>query len=186
MIVDTSIFRAINGVHYSIVHSFMFMVSLVGELAVIWFVLAILILYKNKQDGKKIFVLMTLAITATLLINHIVISYFIFRERPYLALQDVYQMGKQWRDSSFPSGHVSSAMAATVVLGGYYKKYLPYMIGFVILTMISRVSLGMHYPLDVIGGVIVGLISGYGVLYLHKVFFGSRNGKQNTKGNGIR
>lgn len=171
LIVDTSIFRAINGVHFSLFHSFMFIVSLVGELAIIWFFLASLILYKNKQDGRKIFVLMTLAIIMTLLINHIVIAYFIFRDRPYIALQDVYQLGKRWADSSFPSGHVSSAMAATVVLGQYYKKYFPYMIGFVILTMISRVSLGMHYPSDVVGGVVVGLISGYVVLYLYRIFF---------------
>lgn len=171
LIVDTSIFRVINAVNFSIYHSFMFIISLAGELATIWFFLAVLILYKNKQDGKKIFILMTLAIVMTLLINHLVINYFLFRERPYLALQDVFQLGRQWTDSSFPSGHVSSAMAATVVLGRYYKKYLVYMIGFVILTMISRVSLGMHYPLDVIGGVVVGLISGYGVLYLYKIFF---------------
>ena len=176
LIVDTSIFRAINGVHYSIIHSFMFIVSLAGELATIWFLLAAIILYKNKQEGKKIFILMTLAIIMTLLINHLVIAYFLFRDRPYIALQDVYQLGKRWTDSSFPSGHVSSAMAATVVLGRYYKKYLPYMIGFVILTMISRVSLGMHYPLDVFGGVIVGLISGYGIFYLYRLFLGSRNG----------
>lgn len=174
LVVDTSVFRVINGVHFSLLHSFMFIVSLAGELATIWFLLAAIILYKNKQDGKKIFILMTLAIIMTLLINHLLIDYFLFRERPYIALQDVYQLGKRWTDSSFPSGHVSSAMAATVVLGRYYKKHLPYMIGFVILTMISRVGLGMHYPSDVIGGVIVGLVSGYGILFLYKLFF---NGK---------
>jgi undecaprenyl-diphosphatase len=173
--IDTSIFRAINGVHFSLFHSFMFIISLAGELATIWFVIAVIILYKNKKDGKKIFVLMTLAIIMTLLIDHIIIAYFLFRDRPYIALQDVYQLGKRWTDSSFPSGHVSSAMAATVVIGQYYKKYFPYMIGFVILTMISRVNLGMHYPLDVIGGVVVGLISGYLILYLYKIFFNRRS-----------
>ena len=174
LIADTSIFRAINGIHFSLFHSFMFIISLLGELAIIWFLLAAFILYKNRKDGKKIFILMTLAIVMTLLINHIIIAYFIFRERPYIALQDVFQLGKRWTDSSFPSGHVSSAMAATVILGQYYKKYLPYMIGFVILTMISRISLGMHYPLDVIAGVVVGLISGYLILYLYKIFFNRR------------
>lgn len=171
---DTSVFRAINAVHFAVANYLMFLVSLLGELAIIWFFFGALILYKNKKDGKKIFILMTLAIIATVLINHTVISYFIFRERPYLALSGVYQLGKQWTDSSFPSGHVSSAMAATVVLGQYYKKYLPYMIVFVLLTMLSRIYLGMHYPSDVIVGVLVGLFSGYGILYLHKVFFGKQ------------
>lgn len=169
--IDNNIFRAINNIQNTALNYFMFLVSLLGELAIIWFFFGALILYKNKKDGKKIFILMTLAIALTVIINHAVISYFIFRERPYLALSEVYQLGKQWTDSSFPSGHVSSAMAATVVLGRYYKKYLLYMIIFVLLTMLSRIFLGMHYPSDVLAGVLVGLFSGYSVLYLYKIFF---------------
>lgn len=169
---DTSVFRAINDAHIPIVYYFMFLISLLGELATIWFFFGAIILYKNKKEGKKIFIMLTLAILVTLIINHFIIAYFMFRVRPYIALDHVYQLGKQWRDSSFPSGHVSSAMAATVVLGKYYRKYLSLMLAFVFLTMISRVYLGMHYPLDVLGGVVVGLISGYLVIYFQKLFYG--------------
>jgi len=169
---DKKIFEAINHAHFPVMDYFMYFVSLVGELAIIWFFLGVLVLYKNKKEGKKILILMTLAIILTVLINHTVVSYFFFRLRPYLALPGVHQLGKQWMDSSFPSGHVSSAMAATVILGRYYRKYLAWMMLFVILTMYSRVYLGMHYPSDVLAGVAVGLISGCGIIYLYKIFFG--------------
>lgn len=169
--IDTQIFRAINNFHFKALDFLMYLVSLIGELAIVWFAAGLLILYKNKKDGKKILVLLTVAILLTLVVNHIVIAYFISRSRPYIELLDVHQLGKQWKDSSFPSGHVSSAVASTVILGKYYKKWILPMILLIVLTMYSRVYLGMHYPGDVLGGVLVGLVCGWVTLGLYRILF---------------
>ncbi len=169
---DHKIFWLLNSHSNRLLDYFLFFVSLVGELAILWFAIGIAIIYKNKKQGKKIFILMTLSIIMALVINHTVIAYFFFRLRPYLAMQSVHQLGKQWMDSSFPSGHVSSAMAAAVIIGRYYKRYIPIMLAIVGLTMYSRVYLGMHYPSDVFAGVLIGLFSGFAVIYLYKIFFG--------------
>ena len=60
---------------------------------------------------------------------------------------------------SFPSGHTSSSFAAGVVLYLMLpKKYgIPAMI-LAFLLGISRLYVGVHYPTDVIGGMVMGAI----------------------------
>ena len=82
----------------------------------------------------------------------------IARPRPFLLLHNVHL---RWTDSGtgFPSGH---AMVITIVMLSilpYLSKWWRWTVPVVIaLVMISRVYLGLHAPLDVIGGFAVGLL----------------------------
>ena len=61
---------------------------------------------------------------------------------------------------SFPSSHAANLFGQALFFGLLYKKYLPYSILAAFLVGISRVFVGVHYPLDVVGGMIVGGIEG--------------------------
>jgi len=91
------------------------------------------------------------------------IRFFYHRLRPFVTYQ-AHQLlsGNEW---SFPSGHSAFFFAMATAIYLYNKKWG---IGFflvAILMNISRVIAGVHYPSDIIGGAIIGIIVAYVVFY---------------------
>lgn len=69
---------------------------------------------------------------------------------------------------SFPSGHSQGAASFYGAIAIYIKKNIVYIItaGIIILVGISRLYLGVHYPRDVIFGIIFGIITASITYYL--------------------
>jgi Membrane-associated phospholipid phosphatase len=66
-----------------------------------------------------------------------------------------------WQFQSFPSGHTTTAIALAFVVGFLWPRLFPvfFVVGAVV--GLSRVPVGMHYPTDVFGGLIVGMLGAY-------------------------
>ncbi len=60
-------------------------------------------------------------------------------------------------DSSFPSSHAATAFAAAGVVAMRYPALRLPLFALATLIAVSRVYLGVHYPLDVIAGACLGL-----------------------------
>jgi undecaprenyl-diphosphatase len=83
------------------------------------------------------------------------------RPRPYQALRGIAPGARVLDAFSFPSGHTLHAVAFTLVAGAYYPGLTPIVAAFALLTALSRVMLGLHYPSDVLAGAALGgLIAG--------------------------
>jgi undecaprenyl-diphosphatase len=78
------------------------------------------------------------------------------RPRPYQALSDVSAHARALDAFSFPSGHTLHAVAFTLVASAYYPGLMSMLAGFTLLTAVSRVMLGLHYPSDVLAGAVLG------------------------------
>ena len=65
---------------------------------------------------------------------------------------------------SFPSGHSTTAFAAATVVGAYFPRFRPAFYVLAALIAWSRVVVGVHYPLDVLGGAVLGTVLGLLVL----------------------
>lgn len=94
------------------------------------------------------------------------------RERPYIAHpQEIIPIGEQNTSASFPSNHSSSVAAVLGVVAYFYRKSWKWVAVFIILTALSRMHNGMHYPTDVIGGTILGLLYSWLAVWLSERYF---------------
>jgi len=82
------------------------------------------------------------------------LRYFIHRPRPFEALGFAPLISENgW---AFPSGHVSFFFALSFILLAFNKKWGIYFLAFDLLMGIARVFVGVHWPTDILGGIVVG------------------------------
>ncbi|EAX48767.1 phosphoesterase, PA-phosphatase related [Thermosinus carboxydivorans Nor1] len=82
-----------------------------------------------------------------------------FRERPYVH-NPVNRLLPVSEDPSFPSDHAAGAFSIAGSLMGHVVGGKALML-FAGLVALSRVYVGLHYPSDILGGMLVGLISSW-------------------------
>lgn len=97
-----------------------------------------------------------------------IIRLFYHRPRPFIALHDVNKLIVD-NDYSFPSGHASFFFAIAVVLFVYDKRLGVAFFILGTLISVSRVAAGVHYPSDIVGGLIVGSLVAWLALRAKKV-----------------
>jgi len=61
-------------------------------------------------------------------------------------------------DASFPSGHAATSFAAATMLSLSFPRFAPFLYVLAAAIAFSRVYVGVHYPLDVIGGAALGVL----------------------------
>jgi len=83
--------------------------------------------------------------------------------RPFDALPGVSSLvyGPLENDPSFPSGHSAIAAMGAVVLGCYYPRRKIPLAVLASLVMLSRIYLGVHFPVDVLMGAMIGAAVGW-------------------------
>ncbi len=117
-------------------------------------VLSLLVSLKDRGLGKVM--LLTLLVTATLVFP---LKLAINDGRPWAEHGEIRGVGGEEPSGSFPSGHAAFAFAYFVVLSK--RKHTRSLFTLAILVAFSRLYLGQHYPLDILGGALIGSFSGY-------------------------
>lgn len=132
-------------------------ITLLGDAGLVWIVISV-ILISNKKH-RKIGLSCILALIISALFTDVTIKQFIQRARPITEYPITNPLIKIPSTFSFPSGHTSSSFAAAWVL---YRRMDKYNFLYLILAAsiaFSRMYLYVHYPSDIVGGILVGIIS---------------------------
>lgn len=138
-------------------------ISLFAEKGLFLILLSIFLMLFKKT--RKFGICMFGAIGAGAILTNFILKDMVARPRPYMSgileYKDWWQYAGMVTESdfSFPSGHttaMTAAMMSLVYIAKTKKKY--WCILFIFLMGISRNYLMVHYPTDVIGGMISGLV----------------------------
>jgi membrane-associated phospholipid phosphatase len=98
---------------------------------------------------------------AALLANGL--KHLIGRPRPKFIHAGDWQMTLSWASGldSFPSGHSTASFAVATVLAKRFPLFAPLCIAIALFVALSRVFRGSHFPTDVLGGAVIGILSGF-------------------------
>lgn len=102
---------------------------------------------------------------------YIIIRYVIVkRKRPYVELKD-HSIKKRDKitktKKAFPSGHITFFLFFIYLFAFYFNSWIILLVGVIIACLmgLTRITLGMHYPLDIIFSIVFGFI--FSFLYIH-------------------
>lgn len=159
MSIEFKILDFIQTLHKPVLDKIMVGVTKLGDVGIIWIILTaiLLIIPKTRRTGG---VMLVALVVQTVLCNVILKNLFA-RTRPYDVNTTVQLLVPKLHDFSFPSGHTSASFTAVSAL--YFSKdklWKPALI-LACLIAVSRLYLYVHYPTDVLGGLLLGVLSGY-------------------------
>ena len=93
------------------------------------------------------------------------------RPRPYLSVEGSLLLVKMYKNGfAFPSTHTAMAAVVCAMLWEDFPAARPYLALFVALVGFFCVYTGGHYPLDVIAGFALGIITAAAAAYLKKLY----------------
>lgn len=126
-----------------------------GDGGVFWIILSVLLLLFKKT--RKVGLCCALGLIFDLLVVNIAVKPLVARIRPYEIIKEITILTHQPGDHSFPSGHSAGSFAcAWAFFRAYKKKWGVPALVLAALVSLSRLYVGVHYPTDVLGGVVIG------------------------------
>ena len=166
--VDTKVFLQINKQHYAPLDQFMILVTQFGR-ELVWPIVIVVLFMFGGATGKKAALIMTLAMIVLIPIG-MLSKEIVARPRPFIPdMEIILAADSQY---SYPSGHslivVAGATVSVAVLfrNSCWKMKVVSMALAVEASIVcfSRIYVGAHYPLDVLGGILLGI--GISLLFL--------------------
>jgi len=135
--------------------------------------------WKGGRRGRIMVIGLLVAVAITDPLAAKVLKPLIGRIRPCHALSDSVRL--LWNCGgmfSFPSNHAANTAAMATTFGMFYPKSLWFGVPIALLVGFSRIYLGVHYPLDILGGFILGAVLGLlSALLMMRIFRKVRSSK---------
>lgn len=143
-------------------------ITLLGDAGIFWIVLAIALLIPKKT--RKTGLMMAVALILGLIVCNITIKPLVARIRPYDVKGIAPYLCEIQKDFSFPSGHTTASFEGATVILLRHRKWGIAACVLASLIAFSRMYLYVHYPTDILVGLVLGVLFGVlGVLIVDKL-----------------
>jgi undecaprenyl-diphosphatase len=140
--------------------------SVVGSFGAIWIAIALVLAIRRHQPG-----LLALVAAGVLTADMLALGLKLLagRDRPYVLHPDPKPLIGTPLDLSFPSGHSATAFAGATILAAFAPRLAVPLFVLAALVAWSRVYVGVHYPLDIAVGALLGVTVGAVLVYATRV-----------------
>lgn len=164
---DSSILFFIkDNMHGPIMDKVMVISTHLGDGGMIWIIIALALMINKKY--RKIGVMALAALILSTILGEGILKHGVHRIRPSEDINAINLLITKPLSYSFPSGHTASSFAVAGVLAKYLKKYAVGFFALASLIAFSRLYLYVHYPTDVLAGIVLGVICSGIINYLCK------------------
>ena len=161
---DIAMFRFINGSLSNPVFDVImpFLTDLNKQRIVLLIVAALILwmLIRGSQQVRLSAILLIVTIIISDQLSSSVIKYWFERPRPCHILHNVRLLVSCGSGYSFPSSHAVNNFAAAILLAFFIPRAKWWFFLFATVIAFSRIYVGVHFPLDVLGGGLIGLLCG--------------------------
>lgn len=154
---DSSILNFIrDNMHGPIMDKVMVISTYLGNGGIIWIIIAMALMISKKY--RRIGFMALAALILSTILGEEIIKNIVQRIRPSANISATSLLITKPLSYSFPSGHTMSSFAVAGVLAKYLRIYALEFLSLASLISFSRLYLYIHYPTDILAGVILGLI----------------------------
>ena len=155
---------ALQNIHNPVLDKIMIVLSTIGDAGLLWIGVAILLICMKKY--RKCGLQVAVAMLLTFIVGNLILKNMIHRDRPCWIDPSITLLVKSPSDFSFPSGHSMNGFTASVSILLCDKKLgIPAVILAAAIAF-SRLYNFVHFPTDVIAGIVIGIVSDLFVNYL--------------------
>lgn len=131
----------------------------------VWMIICIIFLFLKKIRRVGILTISSILLTTVL---GEVIKNIVKEPRPFETFKGFHLLIQAPTSYSFPSLSTAIAFASAIMIAYYIRKSIIPVITLAILTGFSRIYFTVHYPTDVLAGMLLGLFCSLAVIYINK------------------
>lgn len=166
--------QAIFNFFYALAHKSVALDSVIVFFArdFFWVVLVVVFFYLLKSKNKRLAIIDIVIVSAAAAIGYalsIMLKDLFLTMRPFAKLSNVHALLIE-TDPAFPSGHTAVLMTVAGALWHDYRHPAIFVGLCALLVGVARITAGVHWPIDILGGAFLGAAVGVGIYRISRRF----------------